>query len=79
MVLILLDNRMRVVTFELPDILRTLLDLVEPLRVGDFPPVELVQRHYREGVVGVSDHPQVVLEEDAHQAHVVQVVKLQID
>ena len=79
MILILLDNSMRLVTFELPDILRALLDLVEPLRVGDFPPVELMQWHYPEGVMGVSDHPQVVLEEGAHQTHVVQVVELQID
>ena len=79
MILILLDNSMRLVTFELPDILRALLDLVEPLRVGDFPPVELMQRHYRERFVGVPDHPQVVLEEGTHQAHIVQVVELQID
>ena len=69
---------MRLVTFELPDILRALLDLVKPLRVGDFPPVELMQWHYRECVMVVSDHPQVVREEGAHQAHVVKVVELQI-
>ena len=71
MKLILLDNNMRQVTFKLPDILRALFYLMKPLRVGDFPPVELVQRHYRKGVLGVSDHPQVVLEEGAHQMHVV--------
>ena len=79
MILILLDNSMRLVTFELPDILRAQLDLMKPLRVGDFPPVELMQWYYREGVVGVSSHPQVVLEEGAHQTHIVQVVELQID
>jgi hypothetical protein len=40
--------------------------------------VELMQWHYRECVMVVSDHPQVVREEGAHQAHVVKVVELQI-
>lgn len=71
MILILLDNSMRVLTFELSDILGPLLDLVEPLRVGDFPPMELMQRHYLEGVVRVPDYPKVVREEGAHQAHVI--------
>ena len=65
--------------FELPHILRPLLDLVKPLRVGDFSPMELMQGHYSESVVRVPDDPQVVRKKGPHLEHVVKVVELQID